>query len=315
MITNLVILIVVVAITIGLALLTYRAVRARRWWVKIAGGLPAALLTLLLAYVSYMGIKGMATLYFTGVGPAPDMTVEGTPEQVARGQYLVNIACTGCHGVQGQFPLAGGLDLAADIPFPVGRAVSSNLTPGGPLADYSDGELFRALRHSVDKNGDLFGFMAFMPYHQLSDDDLKAIIAYLRSETAVQTDHPNGDSFNFLGVLIFGADLYPLLKGEEGVITAPPAGPTAEYGEYVATFGECRGCHGPEMLGAPATVIAGEVPNPRPFVASISVEQFIQTMRTGVRPDGSPLQMPWLNAAKMNDEDLTALYIYLTTAP
>ena len=41
--------------------------------------------------------------------------------------------------------------------------VAENLTPGGKLATYSDGELFRVLRHSINSEGHELGFMAFMP--------------------------------------------------------------------------------------------------------------------------------------------------------
>lgn len=101
------------------------------------------------------------------------------------------------------------------------------------------------------------------------------------------------------------------------VIIAPPQGVTAEYGKYVATFGECRGCHGTDMTGAAATVVSPAIPNPRVFVGAITLDEFIQTMRTGVRPSGKAFAdlMPWENASRMTDEDLEALYIYLTTAP
>ena len=92
---------------------------------------------------------------------------------------------------------------------------------------------------------------------------------------------------------------------------------TAEYGKYVATFGECRGCHGPDMTGAPATSFSPAIPNPRPFVGSLTLEQFIQTMRTGVLPYGKSFAdlMPWENASRMTDDDLAALYAYLTAEP
>jgi hypothetical protein len=69
------------------------------------------------------------------------------------------------------------------------------------------------------------------------------------------------------------------------------------------------------MIGAPATALTTAVPNPRPFVGLITLEEFVQTMRTGKRPNGTELQMPWRNASQMTDEDLGALYVYLTTAP
>jgi hypothetical protein len=68
------------------------------------------------------------------------------------------------------------------------------------------------------------------------------------------------------------------------------------------------------MTGMDATAISSAVPNPRLFVGAVTLEQFIQTMRTGVRPNGVDLAdfMPWENASRMTDDDLAALYTYLT---
>ena len=66
------------------------------------------------------------------------------------------------------------------------------------------------------------------------------------------------------------------------------------------------------MTGAEATMYGPAVPNPRPFAGTLTVEQFIEMMRTGRRPDGSEVNMPWQNGAAMSDDDLAALYAYLT---
>jgi len=102
-----------------------------------------------------------------------------------------------------------------------------------------------------------------------------------------------------------------------GVVTASPFGNTPEYGKYVATFGECRACHGADMTGSPATSVTPAIINPRPFVSSLTLEEFIQTMRTGIQPSGTPFAegMPWQNASKMTDDDLAALFAYLTAEP
>lgn len=62
---------------------------------------------------------------------APNLKVEGTPQQIARGKYIASVGCVGCHGVQGEFPLSGGLDFAGEIPFPIGSIVAANITPAG----------------------------------------------------------------------------------------------------------------------------------------------------------------------------------------
>lgn len=149
----------------------------------------------------------------------------------------------------------------------------------------------------------------------MSNEDTEAIIAYLRSLLPSPTTGVTGDKMSFLGAVMSGAGLF----GEApppapAIVTAPPQGVNAEYGKYVATFGECRGCHGPDVTGAPATSVSPAIPNPRPFVSTLTLEQFTAVMRSGVKPDGQPFPetMPWQNASKMNDDDLAALYAYLT---
>jgi mono/diheme cytochrome c family protein len=323
MVINILIFLVLLALTIGAGWLTWKAVRAKRLWVKIAGGLGAGLLTLILAAVTFAGGKGVAMLYFPGAPAAPALTVAGMPEQIARGEYLVNISCVGCHSAPGpdgkptrQPPLSGGYDLTGVEGFGfIGQMTPENLTPGGKLADYSDGEIFRALRHGVSKDGRALAMMSLMPYRQLSDEDTEAIVAYLRSLPPVETTLPTGDNINFIGAAMAGAGMFGTVpEPDTEVITAPVQGATADYGKYVATFGECRGCHGPDMTGTPETSVSPAIPNPRPLVSELTLEQFVEMMRTGVRPGSSPFpdNMPWENASKMTDDDLAALYAYLT---
>jgi mono/diheme cytochrome c family protein len=314
---NFLILFVLLALTIGAGWLTWRAVRAKRLWVKIAGGLGAGLLTLVLAAVTFLGGKGMAAAYFPGAPSAPDLKVAGTPEQIARGEYLANITCVECHGAggSGEQPLTGGYDLFAAEGFGfIGQAAPENLTPAGKLANYSDGEIFRVLRHGVDQDGRLLALMSGLPIGEMSDEDLQALIAYLRSLPPASTDGPLGDQINFVGMVFGGAGLVPPVEKRPETISAPPQGITAEYGKYVATFGDCRGCHGPDMTGTPASALFEAVPNPRPLVSELTLEQFVEMMRSGVRPGNNPFPdaMPWESASKMTDDDLAALYAYLT---
>lgn len=98
MISNLLVFLLIIGLVVLFGWLTYRAIRAKKVWVKIVGGIGAGLLTLLFVVVAFMGAKGMAATYFPGADPAPDLKVAGTPEQIARGDYLVNLSCVGCHG-------------------------------------------------------------------------------------------------------------------------------------------------------------------------------------------------------------------------
>ena len=105
--------------------------------------------------------------------------------------------------------MIGGWNISAAEGFGfVGPTRPENLTPGGKLAGYSDGELFRVLRHGVDQNGHLLGFMPFLPYNQLSNDDVEAIIAYLRSLPPVESAGATGSQVNFLGAIMMGAGMF-----------------------------------------------------------------------------------------------------------
>jgi cytochrome c553 len=322
MIANLLILLVVIALAVLFGWLCYRSIRAKKLWVKIVGGVGFALLTLIFLGVAFTGGKGIAAVSAPGAPAAPDLTVAGTPGQIARGEYLVNMSCIGCHSAVGpdgapamQHPLSGGWNIAGAEGFGfVGDLVAENLTPGGKLAGYSDGELFRTLRHRVDKDGKQLIFMSLLPYAQLSDADTEAIVAYLRSLPPAEQTTATGDKVSFIGALMLGAGMFGTPEVGAATVTAPPEGATAEYGKYVATFAECRGCHGPDATGTPASAMGAAVPNPRLLVATLSEEQFAEMMRTGVKPDGVafPEGMPWQVAAQLTDDDMAALYAYLT---
>jgi mono/diheme cytochrome c family protein len=254
---NMLACLVLLALLVLFVWITLRAWRIQRLLYRIPALLLSGLLSLILLVVVFVAGKGLAFV-FIAPQAAPDLTVAGSPDQIARGEYLVNVACVGCHGADGsgEYPLSGGMDFSGEVPMPVGSIVATNVTPGGVLAERTDGELFRALRYGFSPEGRL-GMMTFLPYRELSDKDTQALIAFLRSQEPVTTASDGGDRLNLLGVILFfGAGLAPLPEQVEGVITAPPPGETAEHGQYLATFGECRGCHGPDMTGAEATAFS-----------------------------------------------------------
>ncbi len=175
--------------------------------------------------------------------------------------------------------------------------------------------------HVVNRDGyahafdvDEFDIHAPLPAKTTFDADTEAIVAYLRSLPPAEQTAKTGDKLSFLGAVLFGAGMFGTPEKGADTVAAPPEGVTAEYGKYVATFGECRGCHGPNATGTPASAMAAAVPNPRPLVGEVSQAQFVAMMRTGVKPDGQPFPegMPWQVAAQMTDNDLAALYAYLT---
>jgi mono/diheme cytochrome c family protein len=121
---------------------------------------------------------------------------------------------------------------------------------------------------------------------------------------------------------------------------AVPAAMTPEQqlarGEYLVTIEGCGDCHTPGTLyGAPdmARQLAGSelgwqgpwgvsyarnlTPDPQTGLGTWSEDQIVSTLKTGKRADGSPLlpPMPWPNTARMTDEDLHAVAVYLKSLP
>ena len=277
------------------------------------GGLGlAALLAAAVSFASVLTIAGLFKLH-TRSAPVPDLKVAGTPQQIRRGQAIADSFCGACHSKTA--PLTGGEDIGEHFPIPVGSFVASNLTPAGQLSHWSDGEIFRAIRNGIDANGHWLTVMSYTNAGKLSDDDTQSLIAYLRSRPAAgrETLEPP-DRLNLLGVVMLGAGMLPAGKPvSTGVITAPPKGATVQYGEYILSYQDCRECHGANLTGGVEGQLAPLGPD-LTLVKEWKLEEFVATMRTGTDPGGHELskQMPWRPIGKMDDQELSAVYAYLT---
>ncbi|MBM3935421.1 MAG: cytochrome c [SAR202 cluster bacterium] len=211
-------------------------------------------------------------------------------------------------------PLSGGKNLSEDAGLPLGTIVPSNLTPAGRISGWTDGELIRAIREGADPDGNLLAMMQSQNFRAFGDEDIKSIVAYIRSQPAVQNPTPD-ESLSVLTVLFAGAGMFPVRDLPSTQLpTQPREDPTAEYGEYIVEFGGCRECHGQELTGGPGGLYPLG-PNLR-VVKAWTAGQFMQTMRTGVNPTGrelDPAQMPWRSVGKLTDTELTALHAYLVS--
>ena len=315
---NIFIWLIMLLVAVLFGWLAVRAWRAKNAIVKWGGVVLCSLLTLIVAALSVVTLIGLVKLYAPRDAPIPDLKVAGTPEQIQRGEHLANAFCVQCHSVSGELPLTGGVDLGKDIPLPLGTFVSVNLTPAGPLKNWSDGEIMRVLRNGIDPDGHWTLIMSNVRVRHMSDEDLQAVVAFLRSQPAVvnETQDPP-DQPTLLAAIMLGAGLLP--EGQApitGVVTAPPKGATVEYGQYVLSYQDCRDCHGEDLTGGKQGQLAPLGPNLR-VVKGWTQEQFITTLRTGVDPSGHPLsaQMPWKAIGRLDDEELAAAYAYLTSLP
>ena len=300
-----------IAICVALIWLTRRAWRLKSPWIRWSVVGLASLSATVAAVLVGLAISGLSRAH-ARTAPVPDLKITGTAAQIQRGQAIVDSFCSSCHSTTDR--LTGGRDLGNDLSVPIGSFVSSNLTPAGQLRHWSDGEIFRAIRNGVDADGHWLVIMSYTNAGKLSDEDTESLVAYLRSQPAAGAATANPpDQFSLLGLTMLGAGLLPAGKPVfSGVITVPQKAPTAEYGEYISRYHDCRECHGADLNGGKPGQIAPIGPGLN-LVKQWKREQFIDTMRTGTDPYGHRLgeQMPWRFIGRMDDEELTALYEYL----
>ena len=249
-------------------------------------------------------------------GDLPDVTVMAIPTDaasLARGKHLARsvAGCADCHTSD-----LGGNPTWAESP---GLLPSSNLTPGGVGADYTVEDWVRALRTGIAADGRRLLIMPSQASAAMTDEDMGALVAYLQSIPAVERDIPPRDG-KILASIFVGASMMPTadklaadvtpLDGEEGV--------DAKYGEYLATIGDCAGCHGPNLAGNPGP---GGEPGvnitPGGRVDEWSAAEFLTFFRTGLRPDGSTTTgMPIENGYDgLTDDEVEALRLFLLGLP
>ncbi|WP_375770645.1 c-type cytochrome [Archangium gephyra] len=293
-----------------------------------------------------LGAAGVAWGLRPRMRPAPDRKVEATPEKLARGRYLAEnvAACLHCHsqadkslfgmppklGTEG----AGGMCMGPEDGFP-GTLCASNLTsdPETGLGRWMDGEIIRAIREGVSRDGrPLMAIMPYGFYRDMSDEDVEAIVAWLRTLPAVRSPL-TAPRFDFpLNVLV---RFMP--EPVEQSVPAPARSDTVAYGKYLVTVGGCVECHTPDAGPRAGQWFAGgrefelekgvvlRSANLTPHatgMGGLSREEFIGLFKRhagpGARrevPERLNTLMAWLSYGGMAEQDVGAIYDYLKTQP
>jgi mono/diheme cytochrome c family protein len=155
-------------------------------------------------------------------------------------------------------------------------------------------------------------------YGALTDEDLAALIGYLRTFPPVDREHPR-PRVGPVARVLYLTGKFPLLPVELTDHHAPRApqrpGVTVGYGRYLATVGGCRACHG-QALAGDANPDAPDITVGR--LGSWSEEDFFRALREGRRPDGRPIdptKMPWVRSGLMTDDEVRAVWLYLRSLP
>ena len=288
--------------------LTILALRARKAWIRWPGLILSGLLTVFCILLTVLVLRGHSILTTPTTNPVVEITVAGKPEQIARGKQIAT-TCAFCHSSSGKLPLDGGKEDYFGGFGPMGSLYPPNLTPAGGLKDWSDGQILRALREGVDDQNLPLMIMPSSFYHVMSDADAQSVVAFLRSQPPVEHDVPER-SLGWMAEALIGSGAFP--TSAQAAITAPqsapPAGPTAEYGKYLVSAYVCGGCHGADLAGKqPGQGPAGS--NLTQLIHPMKQDVFIKTIRTSKDDEKG---MPYEEISSIaTDEDLTAMYLYI----
>jgi mono/diheme cytochrome c family protein len=293
---------------------------------------------IILLLVAGLFITG-ATLYNKKYeAPMPEIHASTDSSVIAHGKHLIysTAHCIECHYKPGDsIKVVNGedVDLAGGgfpFTFPGGTFYSRNISsdPETGIGKMTDQEIARTLRHAVKADGSVL--IPVMEYQNLSDEDITAIISYLRTTQPVKYEVPEND-YNLLGYAILAYFIRP-----EGPKETPPArvipDTTVEYGNYIAgSLANCKGCHtirdrntgayvGEELAGGPLEPVSGDptrilvTPNltPDPETGKIynwTFEQFKNRFSQGKLIPQSI--MPWGQFKHLNDTELLAIWKYL----
>jgi cytochrome c553 len=308
---------------------------------KIVGGVVLAVVAVIAAAVIWLMARKPESR------PASAEKIQATPAQLERGKYLVEHVsdCLGCHsdhvgkfafpvkpGTEGQ----GGMIFDKNLGFP-GVVAAQNITPDPEfgLGKWTDGEIIRAFREGVDRGGNaLFPMMPYQHLRNMSDDDAKSVVAYLRTLKPIHNTVPAKH-------IDFPVNLFVKFapKPVDGAVPSPDPHNSVAYGKYLTTIGGCYECHTPHddhnaLLPEKAFAGGWEMKGPwgRNFTANLTPagaymshatrEEFIgrfkafASLNAATAPDvptGRNTIMPWIAFAGMTENDLGAIYDYLKT--
>jgi len=306
---------------------------------KILGLLVGLALVAGMGFFVYVQVKYNVDFPAT---PLPAITARTDAATIARGEYLVHAVahCSTCHGPADRMkrrqldfaqPLVGGYVWELGK---FGTFTARNLTPHATgIGAMTDGQLARAIRHGVDERGKLSPMMR-IAVGPMSDEDLTAIVSWLRVQAPVEAARPHYE-LGFIGKIV-ALDFTPRMEAPP---THVPEGEiSVARGKYLAEGpAACVVCHTPadpiDGFARSGPAFSGEAeamedetnatqeiiaPNLTPdpdtgHITSWSEDAFVARFRGGRVVTGS--KMPWEAIARLTENDMRSVYRYLRTVP
>jgi len=243
-------------------------------------------------------------------------------------------ACGNCHTPHlpdGSLDPDKAFSGAFVIKEPVFEAYARNITPDKEtgIGSWTDDQIINAIRNGQKRDGTFYGPpMSFGWYKRMSDTDVKAIVAYLRTVKPIHNEVP--------------PSTYQIpLNGYGPMVTSVPDVPKTDkvkYGEYLAgPLGHCMDCHTTYVMGVIdmkqlghggnvynkpfgytwAAVSANLTPDPDVGLGKWTDDEIKTAITTGYSRNGRKLLpfMPYGLYSHAQESDLDAIVAYLRSIP
>lgn len=289
-----------------------------------------------LAGFSFIEIRGIPSYEVKKV----DYVAVSTPESIARGKKIALLLCADCHRSNVTGKLTGRP--MTEAPQEFGKIYTQNITHDKTygIGSWTDGEIVYLLRTGIKRNGKYAPpYMAKLPH--LSDEDMNAVISFLRSDDPLVTasatpDQPCDPSFltKFLCMVAFKPFKMPAQK-----IDMPDTNNAVQLGQYLVYNLECFTCHSadyktdnweePEksvgFLGGGNKPLDREgkkfiltpnlTPDKETGIGDWSEQRFVNALKYGTMENQRSLRFPMTPFIYLTDTEAKAIYAYLKTVP
>jgi thiosulfate dehydrogenase len=271
----------------------------------------------------------------------PSVAVQGaaaSQEQsdlIRRGEYVARLGdCVACHTAPNGKLMAGGLELKT----PFGTLYSTNITPDAQsgIGNYSFEQFNRVMRKGVAADGhNLYSAMPYPSYAKLTQDDMRALYAYLTRGLAPvsQPNKPADMAWPFS--MRWGLSLWNWAFLDNTPV-APDASHDAVWnrGAYlVQGLGHCGACHTPRGIAFQEKAMSHQGSKGQLYLAGETVDAWrapslrnlwtvpdtVVMLKTGQNRfgsvSGSMVEVIHNSTQHFGDDDLVAIATYLKSLP
>lgn len=278
---------------------------------------------------SMLVLAACAALGTSAIAPVPPPARAAfDPALIAKGAELSAIGnCQLCHTAARSKAFAGGRPLHT----PFGTLYGTNITPDPDtgIGRWSEEAFVRAMREGLDREGrHLYPAFPYEYFTLLSDEDLKALYAFIMTREPVQAQNrPHALPFPFNLRTLLGA--WKRLFFERAAFQPEPArGAQWNRGAYLVNgLAHCGACHTPrnalggekkrrrfaggEAEGWHAPALNAASPSPVPWDAA----QLFKYLRTGLEEvhaiAAGPMEPVVRNLAQVSEREVHAMAVYL----